>query len=424
MTRSALPRLPAYAVLASAGLLAAVGFGRVEFLSLTAPFVLLLAVGLARLPAPEVAVEVSLDRQRAVEGDEVELVVSLRAREDVERLELAAQIPLGLEPCEDAAVAVRLRAGERREFPLRLRCRRWGAYQLGALELRAVDRFRLVCDEAKLEPTLALRVHPGAERLRQLLRPTQTQPSAGSQVARAKGEGIEFADIRPFTPGDRLRRINWRATARRQALQVNESHPERNADIVLFLDSFAEARHADEGVLDRAIRAAAALAERYLQHRDRVGLIGFGSTVRWLTPASGAAQLHRIVDGLLETEIIFSPYTWKTIDLVPRRTLPPQSLVLALTPLLDDRSIRALLDLRGRGFELAIIDVSPIASADRGEGELGELALRAWKLWRQSLRHRFQRLGVPVVAWHENAPLAAALEEVRSFRRYARAARI
>ena len=47
-------------------------------------------------------------------------------------------------------------------------------------------------------------------------------------MARAKGDGIEFADIRPFVPGDRVRRINWRASARRPGLWVNESHPERN----------------------------------------------------------------------------------------------------------------------------------------------------------------------------------------------------
>ena len=69
-----------------------------------------------------------------------------------------------------------------------------------------------------------------------------TQPFAGNQVARQKGEGLEFADLREFAAGDRVRSINWRASARRNVLVVNERHPERNADVILFLDTFADAR--------------------------------------------------------------------------------------------------------------------------------------------------------------------------------------
>ena len=91
-----------------------------------------------------------------------------------------------------------------------------------------------------------------------------------------KGEGIEYADIRDFVPGDRVRSINWRASARRQTLVVNERHPERNTDVVLFVDSFVDVRNGDRSVLEDAVRAAATLATRYLERRDRVGLVGFG----------------------------------------------------------------------------------------------------------------------------------------------------
>ncbi|MFL5979616.1 MAG: hypothetical protein ACJ76O_13470, partial [Gaiellaceae bacterium] len=64
MTRSALPTLPAYAALAALALAAAVAFGRVELVSLAAPFALFLAVGLARQPAPAVTLEPSLVSDR------------------------------------------------------------------------------------------------------------------------------------------------------------------------------------------------------------------------------------------------------------------------------------------------------------------------------------------------------------------------
>ena len=132
--------------------------------------------------------------------------------------------------------------------------------------------------------------------------------------------------------------MNWRATARRGRLVVNERHPERNADVVVFLDSFAEARASDEGTLEQAVRAAATLASRFLERRDRVGLVAFGGILRWLEPGGGLVQQYRLVDALLETGVEFS-YAWKDVNVIPARTLPPRALVVAVTPLLDERSV-------------------------------------------------------------------------------------
>src|SRR6266511_1305257 len=166
-----------------------------------------------------------------------------------------------------------------------------------------------------------LRVYPREELLRRLVVPRETQVLAGNAVARSKGEGIEFADVRPFTPGDLVRRVNWRASARRDELWVNEAHPERNVDVILFVDSFAEARRGSEGTLDLAVRATSSLADAYLARRDRVGLVSFGGILRWLLPGMGTIQHYRILDALLDTEIVLS-YYWKDIDVIPRRTLP------------------------------------------------------------------------------------------------------
>jgi uncharacterized protein (DUF58 family) len=258
--------------------------------------------------------------------------------------------------------------------------------------------------------------------LRRVIAPAETQVFTGNEVARTKGEGIEFADIRPWAPGDALKRINWRSSARRGDLWVNESHPERNTDVILFVDSFAEARLGGEGTLDLAVRATAALADAYIRRRDRVGLVAFGGILRWLVPGTGLVQLYRIVDALLDTQIVLS-YYWKEIDVLPRRILPPNSLVIGLSPLLDPRSVGALLDLRARGFDLAVVDVSPVPFTQRPARGLDAVAYDIWALRRDAVRHRLQRAGVAVAEWNSETPLQAVLEEVREFRRYARHAR-
>ena len=268
-----------------------------------------------------------------------------------------------------------------------------------------------------------MKAFPRQEALRSLLRPADTQLFAGDELSRRKGEGTEFADLRPFAYGDRVRRINWRASARRGELWVNEQHPEQNMDVVLFLDSFAEVRRDGGSTLDLAVRAAGTLAARYIRRRDRVGLVSFGGILRWLAPGSGLVQLYRIVDALLDTEITLS-YAWKAIDIVPARTLPPQALVIALTPLLDERSVHALLHLRARGFDLAVVEVSPLSFVEPGEGQAEAIAYRLWKLQREALRTQFVSAGVAVAEWHEGEPLAVPLGEVTTFRRSARLAHV
>jgi len=252
----------------------------------------------------------------------------------------------------------------------------------------------------------------------------ETQSHAGNEVSPLKGDGIEFADIRPFAPGDRVRRINWRASARRNGFQVNEMHPERNADVVIFLDTFTDLRRLPEGdtSMELAVRAAAAMVDLYLRRRDRVGLIGFGGTLRWLRPAMGERQLYRLVDALIDTEVVLS-YAWKGLEVIPRRTLPPKSLVVALSPLLDDRTVSALFDLRGRGYDLVVVELTPLAFVPAGRRDTEKLAYRLWGMQREALSSRFQEMGVAVTTWQPGEPLDAALAVASTFRRGARLVR-
>lgn len=414
------PKLALYAAFAGASFLAALVLGRPELAALGAPFALVLAAGLALPPPQRVSAVLRLARDRAVEGDEIPADLVLSAPAGAPGLQLALRLPDGLTVAGGPGIQVlRLAPGRERSLPVRLACTHWGAYRIGAVVLRTSDLAGLRILDMQVNGDSEVRVYPRPPRLQALVAPAQTQPFAGNRVARTKGEGIEFADIRPYAPGDRPRRINWRASAARPELYVNQQHPERNSDVIIFLDSFAEARDAGASTLDLAVRAAASLADHYLATRDRVGLVSFGGVVRWLAPTAGTTQLYRIIDALLETEIILS-YAWKGIEVLPARSLTPQALVIALSPLLDDRSLGALLDLRGRGFDLVVADVSPLAFTALPRDPEMQLTLRLWRLWRDALHARYQRLGVAVAEWDGQRPLAEVVEEVRAFRRFAR----
>ena len=417
MSGSLTARVPGLLAVAGASAVAALASGRAELAVLAVPFLVLVGVGLALADEPRLIAGIELERTRVLEGESLSAIVTIR-NEGAGAIELEVAVgrtgQLALAP--GGALLLRVAPGARTELRFSVCAERWGAHAIGPLMVRARDPLGLWSWNGPLGGQVALRAFPREQRLRELIVPSRTQPFLGAHVARAHGEGIEFADTRPFAAGDRLRRVNWRTTARRGALYVTERHPEQASDVVVLLDTFAQARDAAGGTLESAVRAAASLARAHLARRDRVALVDFGGTLHWLEPAFGPTQLYRIIDALLASEIAFS-YAWRAVESIPRGLLPVGALIVAVTPLLDERSIRLIIDLRARGYDVTVIEVSPLGHTAPGPTSAATLAYRLWRLQRDALLARLQAVGIAVASWDDENELGPALEGVNSFRR-------
>ena len=403
-------------VVASGGLLAGLATARPTLVAVGAGFLVPLLFGLAARPPrlPEATVRVSADR--VLEGGRVELVLTLAASEACPWLEVDLRLPKRLDPGGAPLRRVlTLDAGETRTFEHPIDCPRWGAFGIAELRLSARDRLHLRVAEAVLEPTTTLRVYPSVERLRRLAVPRATRPVTGSRPAAVAGEGIEFAELRFLAPGERARRVNWRATAARGRLLVSDRLPERSSDVVIFLDAFGAAGTSAASTLDDAVRAAASLTEAYLRRRDRVGLLRFGGDLEWIVPGSGLRQQYRIADALLASELART-YRWRDTRLIPRRILPPQSLIVALTPRLDWRVTRALLNLRRRGYQVSILEIDPLPYLADAEAAAGPLAWRTWLLERDAVRTQLAGAGIALASWGPDEPIAAPVEALAAAR--------
>jgi uncharacterized protein (DUF58 family) len=257
--------------------------------------------------------------------------------------------------------------------------------------------------------------------LRKPIAPLHTQVFSGNYPSRVLGEGIEFADIRPFAPGDKAGRINWKALARTGRLYVNDFVTERNTDIVLLLDVFADLNLGGQGLLDTLCRGAATLAYHYLRGKNRVGLIQYGALLSYLLPQPGNRQWYQILGGLSRARVAQS-YVAQKIQSIPRRILPARALVVALTGLLDNRFSEALLDLRYRGFDTAVIYVPPPALLTDALGALrpgpdGRIAMRLWSLICARKTAALQDAGLDVVSWLPGMPFGLALSTLNEARR-------
>jgi uncharacterized protein (DUF58 family) len=354
----------------------------------------------------------SVSSHRLVEGERVAVTVTLEATRSLPVVELLQPLP----------AQVRLAAGHHHAFlrapanaetrwTFELECATRQRLRLPDLHLRVWDSLGLAAAEMRyVADDGEVAVYPHVVPLRRPPRPLRTQTYVGNHVSPAQGEGLEPGDIRPFVSGDQIRHVNWRATLRQGTLHVTQHHQERNADVVLVLDTLADVGPQGASALDSAVRGAAALAAAYLGRRDRVGLIEYGGILRQVRPGTGRAHWERLLDTLARASVVFT-YVARDIDLIPPRVLPAQSLVIALSPLLDGRFVKAARDLAARGFDLVLIAVSPLppARALRGGGPVPDLAARLWALERRAYLDDLRRAGLTVVDWDGIEPLEAAL---------------
>jgi uncharacterized protein (DUF58 family) len=383
---------------------------RPEPFAVALPLLLVLAALARPAPAPDLEVAHEVSGDRLFEGDRAAVTIALTARGRVALLEVQGPLPGGAAVVSGRhRLVTALRAGQTARLRYEIEFPGRGVHDLGTVVLRMRDRFGLRAWERHHVAPRPVRVYPRLAPLRTLPRPRHAQASVGDYVSPALGEGIEPGDIRQFAPGDRVRQVNWRASLRLGTLYVTQHQRERNADVVLMLDTLAEVGVPPDTTLDWGARAAAALAAAYLARKDRVGLVTYGGLIHWVKPASGRVQYERLVEALLQAGVVFT-YVAKDLAVVPPRVLPPQALVIAVTPLLDARFARAALDLAARGFDLVVLAVSPVevTRAALAPSPAVDLACRLWTLERRAALAELRRHGLGVLEWRPPEPLERA----------------
>lgn len=430
MTSTPTIRAFLFATIGVATVAAGAALSSPELVAIGAPFLVLLVVGLAaRRPSKLVATAADAEL-RSLEGDPVALSLTVGGAHRVPRAQIHLDLPPALLIDEVAEPALRLgddvigiSVDGEKQVVADITSLRWGVYDLGTITLFTMGSLGLFSERIPLAGRPVVKVFPHDETIRRLLKPIETQLAYGDLVARQRGQGIEYADLREMQPGDDLRHVNWRASGRAKGMWVNERHPERNSDVVLFIDTFPEARRGVESTLDLGVRALAGLAKRHLRRHDRVGLITFGEPVRWLQPGMGTRQQYRILDSLMAARRGRQLY-WRGIPAIPRQALPAKALIVAVTPLLDDRIIGAVADLHGRGLDVAVVEIPAEHFLDEPETQTDAIARRIWELERDTVRRRFTRHGVPMAVWEPNEPFEQALMEVEAYRRHMTRARV
>jgi uncharacterized protein (DUF58 family) len=397
--------------LALTGLVIAVITRRPEFVGVAAPAVLLLAVRRPARPA-RIDVTASPSATKLTEGEQAELTVTVTGQGE-HTVDLLMHPRFAVVPGSAGGAG-----GGSSGVPFQVT--RTGRRTLGVLEVTLWDRWRLTEGHATVElPVVDCYPLPAAQQTRVVL--SRLPSRLGEHPSRSSGEGLEFTGVREFVPGDRQRRINWPATTRRGRLQLNTFAAERTQNVVIIADASSDVGDPGSTPADLAFRGAAGAARAYLAVRDRVGVIIYQHSVRWVAPGLGARHYYRIMNLMLvEHALVADPTRASVITRLPRAALPPGSLILVFSPLLDRRLVETVRDLRERGFSVLIIDVLNTEPHGANDG-LSGLARRVWRMEQEAIRFSLRELGIPMVHWDGqqslDEPLAPYARRVMVIRR-------
>jgi len=248
----------------------------------------------------------------------------------------------------------------------------WGRVVLARPDLLAVAADGLLAAGPTAGVQVSCTVLPGVDFTPAAALPPRPAGLVGTHRTRRPGDGSDLLDVRPFQPGDRLRRIDWRVSARRGDLHVRRTAVDADADVVLCLDSRVDvtrdgaswsspttlpggAHAAGGSSLGIAVRTAASLAAAHLRAGDRVALIDLVHPHRGVRSGSGRRQLLRIRHHLALTRAApGAPVA------VRPSALPTGAVVLVLSTFLDDVVADLAVGLRRRGARVLALDVLPV----------------------------------------------------------------
>ncbi len=197
--------------------------------------------------------------------------------------------------------------GEEGAARCRIEARRRGVFLIGPAQIYSTDPLGLQTFVQRMPQTSELTVYPAVLPIQQSwLRGAAAQGWRGTASALTRGAGDDFYGVREYGPGDELRRVHWRTTARTGTLAVTEYAQGVTLDVTLALDlsraAYDGTGEGEDGALECAVTLAATLAEDFLRHGHTLRLLAAGTGADAAAPAAGPQDMPRLLETLARVQ--------------------------------------------------------------------------------------------------------------------------
>jgi uncharacterized protein (DUF58 family) len=275
--------------------------------------------------------------------------------------------------------AFSLRWFERVSRRLQIQCTRRGYYPFGPVRLSSGDLWGLFRHDVALDYLDWLIVYPQVLPLDALGFPTKEPLGERTAAWRIFEDPNRVVGIRDHRPEDGFRHIHWKASARRQELQVKSYEPTTSHNLIVFLNIATFTRHwegTNPLLLEQAIAVAASIAGHAARDRFLVGLLANGTiphsdqSIKVL-PSRRPDQLARILEALAAATS-FTTSTIEALLLAESPRLPWGATMVVVTPVVSDDLLSVLTHLHrvGRRIVFVSLEDKPSRSYDLPPGVL------------------------------------------------------
>ena len=320
---------------------------------------LFIPITLPKHDVTPIVVERKIQPTRCVADEDVNVVLTVTniSPNPIHSLMLEDNLPVELNVTEGAGrFMLSIEKGESRQIEYQITRPRRGSYQIGPTLIRISDSMGLHTLNYSLANTDELTVIPDVEKLGIVeLKGKRFGPWPGLVPSRRIGVGTGFFEISPYVPGDDLRRINWKASARSGGLVTNEFEGEQVIDVFLVLDCSEDVNSElfDYDVLEMQVNFAASLSSQLIMQGDRVGLSVYGAARTWVSPGFGKRHLLRLLDNLafVKAGRASLPIQYAT-EAILSTILPARSLVILISPVLRDEVVQLAENISANRFSV------------------------------------------------------------------------
>ena len=296
-----------------------------------------------------------------------------------------------------------------------LRSTRWGVRTIERIQVSALSPWAAYrCSTVTPPRTVATLPVPGVFDVGASPRPQDGL--VGLHRSTRAGDGNEFAGLRAFRAGDRMRRINWPRSIRVGELQVNGTWADLDTHVALMIDAtddlgISEGIDGRASSLDVTVRAAGAIAEHYATRGERVSMATFGGRIaQTVPPASGRAQLRRVLDQMARIQPGGAAGTAGAGRLAVGQSSGSRMTVL-LSPLISPHVLDQAVSLGRRGMSVVVIDTLPENVIDHDD----DLTAIAWRIRLLERRREIRMVsgaGIPVVRWRGPGSLDQVIRDI------------
>lgn len=240
-----------------------------------------------------------------LEGSLVRMEMLASARSSVGGLITSVRevLPDGLEPAEPVQMSGPVEGCFRATWCLRTLRR--GLYTIAPLRATLADIFGLMGRSFKLGDESTLMVYPSYIPI-DASRGKESSEMLGASTSGEKGASADFLRIRAYQPGDEVKTIHWRSSAKLGRLMVRELEKEETRSATIVLDCEESANRGREDLFELGVKIAASVAVSALDLNMEVKLVLCGEEPRIVEKGRGDVQYHRVLSELASVKPVGS----------------------------------------------------------------------------------------------------------------------